>query len=149
DHPSLSERARSNLLEFVERGQGLALIHFANGAFRDWPDYKKLARRVWVDNVSAHDAFAPFQVHIAKKDHPITEGLSDFDTVDELYFKQQGTEPIEPLVTAHSKITGQDEPLAFAYDVGQGRVFQTLLGHAAESVQKAGDLIRRGAVWAA
>ena len=41
------------------------------------------------------------------------------------------------------------EPLAWAYSYGKARVFQTVLGHAAESIRGAGPalLIRRGCVW--
>ena len=45
--------------------------------------------------------------------------------------------------------SGTDEPMAWAYDVGQARVFQTLLGHSAESIRKAAPLIRRGSLWSA
>ena len=88
-------------------------------------------------------------MEIANAEHPITVGLAAFETVDELYYNQQGELPIEPLVTARSNKTGKDEPLAFAYDYGRGRVFQTLLGHNAEAIHKAGELIRRGSAWAA
>ncbi len=39
--------------------------------------------------------------------------------------------------------------MAWAYTYAGARVFQTVLGHAAESVRRAGALIRRGAVWTA
>ncbi len=81
--------------------------------------------------------------------HPITEGMAGFDTTDELYFNQRGDLPVEPLATARSKLTGKDEPLAFAYSYGQGRVFQTLLGHDAAAIRAAGELIGRGSLWAA
>ena len=87
-------------------------------------------------------------VRIAPIEHEITRGLSDFDTEDELYIHQFGDEPIEPLLYAHSNTTGQHEPLAWAYEVRRGRVFQTTLGHSVDSMRKAGALIRRGITWA-
>ena len=53
---------------------------------------------------------------------------------------------LEPLVTAKSKDTGKGEPLAWAYSYGKARVFQTVLGHSAESIRGDGPaaLIRRG-----
>ena len=68
-----------------------------------------------------------------------------------MYCNQQGDLRIEVLATAHSTITGKDEPMAFVHDYGKGRVFQTVLGHAAESIRTPGaaKLIRRGTVWAA
>jgi type 1 glutamine amidotransferase len=75
--------------------------------------------------------------------------LQPFETEDELYFRQQGPLPIVPLLTATSKVTKQDEPLAWAYEYEKARVFQTVLGHGDVSIRKAGALIRRGSVWAA
>jgi type 1 glutamine amidotransferase len=162
ERPGLSEKAKANLVRFLNNGRGLAVIHFANGAFHfslpkaagsDWPEYRRIVRRVWdhTKGKSGHDRFGPFHVKVTGVKHPITEGLPDFDTTDELYYRQAGEQPIEPLVVARSKDTGKDEPLAWAYTYGKGRVFQTLLGHAAGSIRAAGpaELIRRGSVWAA
>jgi type 1 glutamine amidotransferase len=161
ERPGLSEAARENFLTYLRRGGGLAIVHFANGAFHPslpgtqaadaWPEfYSKICRRVWDHKGgSGHDAFGPLRVEITEVKHPITAGLQSFETVDELYFKQAGDLAIEPLAVALSKITKQREPMAWAYEYEKARVFQTVLGHAAESVRKAGALIRRGCVWAA
>jgi type 1 glutamine amidotransferase len=158
--PGLSEAGQEHLLQYLKKGGGLAFIHFANGAFHAslpgtqpseaWPEYARICRRVWDHNGgSGHDAFGPFRVEITAAKHPITSGLMPFDTVDELYFKQAGEQPIEALATAPSKITKKNEPMAWAYTYEKARVFQTLLGHADSSVRQAGALIRRGCVWAA
>ncbi|HLQ45720.1 MAG TPA: LamG-like jellyroll fold domain-containing protein, partial [Planctomycetaceae bacterium] len=146
----------------MKQGGGLSVIHFANGSWTDtlpnkaadWPEFRsKIVRRVWdhKPGLSGHDPFGPFRVELtaAGERHPITAGLQAFETEDELYFRQQGELPIVPLVTAHSKVTKQDEPLAWAYEYTQARVFQTVLGHADVSIRHAGALIRRGSVWAA
>jgi type 1 glutamine amidotransferase len=158
DRPGLDAAAKDALLGFLARGGGLVVLHFANGAWNptlpakdsDWPEFRgRLVRRAWMHPESAHDPYGPFRVALGLTRHEITEGLRPFDTVDELYVKQAGESPIEPLVLARSALTGRDEPLAWAYDVAPARVFQTLLGHSEESIRKAGDLIRRGAAWAA
>ncbi len=160
DRAGLSEAAKVNFLTYLKNGGGLSIIHFANGAFTDtlpnkasdWVEYRtRIVRRVWVhgDGRSGHDAYGPFHVELTASKHPITVGLQPFDTVDELYFKQEGDLPIEPLVSAVSKVTGKNEPLAWAYNYEKSKVFQTLLGHADISVRKAAALIRRGSVWAA
>ena len=159
DKPGLSEAAKAGFIHYLKDGGGLAIIHFANGAFNytlpnkdsDWKEYRThIARRVWMHDLpSGHDAHGPFHVDITAARHPITAGLKPFDTTDELYFKQVGEDPITPLATAHSKVTGQNEPMAWAYDYGKGRIFQTVLGHDAAAVRMASALIRRGAVWSA
>ncbi|MCL5271593.1 MAG: ThuA domain-containing protein [bacterium] len=157
----LSEAAKAGLVRFVSEGGGLAIIHFADGAFtaspkplpaeNDWPQYREMCRRVWIEGKSRHDAYGPFHVDITPLKHPITDGMKGFDTVDELYFDQQGPQPIVPLATARAKGSGKDEPLAFAYSYGKGRVFQDLLGHNAQSFDSPGvrELVRRGCAWAA
>jgi type 1 glutamine amidotransferase len=159
DRGGLSEKAKANFTRFIEEGGGLAVVHFANGAFNptlpakdsDWPAFRTMVRRVWMhgEGRSGHDAFGPFKVNITAPKHPVTTGLADFETTDELYFKQEGDAAIEPLATAKSKVTGKDEPMAWAYDHGKGRVFQTVLGHDGAAIRKAGALIRRGGAWAA
>jgi type 1 glutamine amidotransferase/cytochrome c553 len=160
ERPGLSERAKAGFTNFVKNGGGLIFIHFANGAFHfslpkagdsDWPEFRKICRRVWdhTPGKSAHDPYGRFKVEIAKSEHRLIGGLASFETTDELYFNQQGDEPIEVLATARSKITGRDEPMAFVYTYGNGRVFQTVLGHDAASLRVEGTaaLVRRAAAW--
>jgi type 1 glutamine amidotransferase len=152
ERPSLGLRARENLLRYVRRGGGLFLLHFANGAWRDWPAYSGgLSRRVWVDGKANHDAYGPFTVRVAKPEHPLVKGIADFATTDELYCSQVGLDPVDPLLTARSKVTGKDEPLAYVYNDGKGRVFQTLLGHDAGAVRTPAhaEVIRRAIAWVA
>jgi type 1 glutamine amidotransferase len=162
DRPGLNDAAKSGLKKFLDDGGGLSIIHFANGSWTDtlpnkeadWPEFRtQIVRRIWdhKPGLSGHDVFGSFKVDLtaAGEKHPITAGLASFETDDELYFRQQGALPIVPLVTAQSKVTKENEPLAWAYEQSKARVFQTVLGHADVSVRKAGALIRRGAVWSA
>ena len=103
----------------------LVVVHFANGAFTDWPDYRKLARRAWVDKVSGHDAYGKFIVGLAEKAHPITKGLSEYETTDELYYKQQGVLPVEVLLTAR-------HPLGISVEMAVDAKFARVLTHSIE-----------------
>ena len=48
EQPGPGERARENLRQFVEGGKGVALVHFACGAwFGEWPEFANIAGRVW------------------------------------------------------------------------------------------------------
>jgi type 1 glutamine amidotransferase len=144
------EKAKENLTEFVKRGKGLVVFHFACGAFEDWPEFAELAGMVW-DKKTTHDPRGPFTVQITDAKHPITRGMSDFEADDELYFCLTGERPVEILATARSKKTGRDHPMAFALEFGKGRVFHTPLGHDVKSIRMPGvqELLRRGCAWAA
>ena len=143
DPKPLSEASKNAFTRYLNEGGGLIVIHFANGAFHyslpnasesDWPEYREIVRRVWDHHAdSGHDSYGEFKVNISDKKHSITSGIDDFITIDELYFNQKGEKPIEPLLTATSIVTGEEEPLAWAYRYGKGRVFQTLLGHDSKS----------------
>jgi quinoprotein glucose dehydrogenase len=159
DKPGLSQAAKDGFVRYLRGGGGLSIIHFSNGAFNytlpakdsDWKEFRDgIVRRAWMHDLpSGHDAHGPFTVNISSERSPITAGLKPFETSDELYFHQVGSQPITPLATAHSKVTGNDEPMAWAYGYGKGRIFQTVLGHDGDAVRSAGALIRRGSVWAA
>ncbi|GEM_PF-855175 len=150
EKPDPSDRAKTNLQNFVTAGGGLTVVHFACGAFPNWPDYASLAGKVW-DRTNTHDPRGPFRVEFKKVDHPITRGLAAFDTDDELYFCLAGSRPVQVLALAHSKVKGTDQPMAFVHQFGKGRVFHTPLGHDARAIHIFGtaEMIRRGTAWAA
>jgi uncharacterized protein len=142
--------ARENLANLVKQGKGLVLIHFACGAFEDWPEFANLAGKVW-DRKTSHDPRGPFTVKIVQPEHPITRKMHDFQADDELYTCLVGDRPVELLATARSKLTGKDHPMAFIFQYGNGRVFHTPLGHDVRAIEMSGvaELIRCGCVWAA
>lgn len=155
EQPGPGERARANLLQFVQGGKGVLLLHFASGAWHDeWPDFVKVAGRVWAGpgpNVRQHDPYGAFNVEITQPDHPIMRGLSEFETHDELYTCLIGDVPIQVLAQAKSKVDGKYYPMAFISTCGKGRTFHTPLGHDAKAlaVPAVQELLRRGCAWAA
>ena len=90
--------------------------------------------------------------------HPIMAGLPAkwMHAKDELYDRLRGpARNVTVLAGAYSDPktggTGEHEPLLMVIPFGQGRVFHTALGHAAEAIQCAGFAVtlQRGAEWAA
>lgn len=168
DPVGLTEPVRDALMAFTERGGGVFIHHFANGACHaslprtdgasDWPWYRTLVRRVWEHRDispgrSAHDHYGTFEVRVDTKhrQHSLVACLRNFEVEDELYWRQHGDEPIEPLLVATSKVTGVDEPLAWAYEVNHSRVVQSLLGHSASTYASptARAFVRRVIAWCA
>ncbi len=151
ESPSPGADAREALRRFVDGGKGLVLLHFACGAWQDWPEFGKLVGRVYDPKARPHDPHGTFQVQIADRDHPITQGLSPFDTTDELYTCLKGDAVIRILATARSKVDQLDYPMAFVLNYGKGRVFHTVLGHDVRAITNSAvpELLRRGCAWAA
>lgn len=155
--PGPGEQARENLRRFVAGGKGVALVHFACGAwFGEWPEFEKIAGRAWFGpnpgpGKQQHDPYGPFRVELVRPEHPIARGMEDFDTQDELYTCLVGEHPIEIVAQAKSKANGKYYPIAFASQYGKGRTFHCVLGHDAKALSFSGvqELYRRGCAWAA
>lgn len=151
ERPTLTEKARENLLAFVKGGKGLVSFHFSCRAWEDWPEYRNLIGRVWIAKHSGHGPRDKFDVKITDKNHFITQGVSDFEVDDELYAKLVGDAPIHVLMTADSKWSGKTEPLAWTLSYGKGRVFNIVLGHDAKVCRDPNfvKLFQRGTQWVA
>jgi len=142
---------QENLARFVRQGGGAVLVHFACGAFQEWPEFVQLAGRVWDPKLRGHDPHGAFRVEIVNTEHPITQGFAPFEVTDELYTCLAGDTPITLLATAVSKVDQKAYPMAFVLPFGQGRVFHSPLGHdvTAFSTPAVGELFRRATAWAA
>jgi type 1 glutamine amidotransferase len=144
------KQAQENLTKFVKQGGGLVFFHFACGAFEQWPEFLQLAGRVWDKKKRGHDPHGEFTVKIVDPEHPVTRGMKDFSTVDELYTCLGGEHPIHVLAVSKSKVDGLDYPMAFVFACGQGRVFHSPLGHDVRAIQQPGviELMQRACLWA-
>jgi type 1 glutamine amidotransferase len=134
---------------FVRDGGGMCLSHFACGAMEEWPPFVELAGRVW--DGQGHDPRGPFTVRVVDQHHPVTRGLDDFQTDDELYFCLKGSPEIHLLCDAHSKVKKAGQPQAFVFQPGKGRVFMSTLGHDGKAYEasEVQQLYRQAAAWAA
>ncbi len=151
ESPDPGEQARQNLAKFVSNGGGMILVHFACGAFQGWPEFEKLAGRVYDPKLRPHDPYGSFEVIRTSVDHPITRGMQPFETTDELYTCLAGSTPIEIIATAKSKVDGKDYPMGFVLSYGKGRVFHSVLGHDAQAIANppVAELFRRATAWSA
>jgi type 1 glutamine amidotransferase len=158
------DAAEKNFASAVRGGVGVVAIHSSNNAFIGWKDYEQMMGLVWVNGQTGHGKYHQFKVDIADKGHPITKGLSDFTTTDELYHNLVNTQNAKFSVLAKAfdakEIGGteKDEPMAIVHEFGAGRVFATALGHVwggpddpKTSVTNPGfrALLVRGGEWAA
>ena len=142
------------LLDAVRGGVGLAGFHGGMGdAFRDATDFQFMVGGQFV----AHpDDIKDYEVAIADRDHEITRGLDDFRIRSEQYYMHVdpsnhvlATTVFEP--ASAPWVAGAVMPVAWTRRHGEGRVFYSSLGHqpADLGVREAGELWRRGMLWAA
>ena len=105
-----------------------------------------------------HGAQHAFLVETREPSHPIMAGLPKGwrHVADELYSKLRGpAKNMTVLATAYADPatggTDENEPILFTIRYGKGRVFHTVLGHAAEQSRCVGFIVTflRGTEWAA
>jgi hypothetical protein len=151
---SITPQQERGLLAAVRGGVGLAGWHGGlSDAFRSNTEYEFMVGGSWV----AHPGgIIDYAVNIAKRDDPITKGLSDFRMHSEQYYML-----IDPSVdvlatttfsgAAVPSIDGVVMPVVWKKLYGKGRVFNSTLGHVAAdfNVPEAKDIMRRGMLWAA
>ena len=132
--PMWSDAARANFEKAVADGTGLVVLHAADNAFAGWVEYEKMVGLLWREGAS-HGEFHEFPVTITDRDHPITRGIDDFKTWDELYHNLSHMHGVDchVLATAFSATemggSGKDEPMMVTTQYGRGRVYHHVLGH--------------------
>jgi len=149
--PIIPEQAQENLLNFVKGGKGFFVQHLATASFPKWEEFGRLCGRKWVMGTSGHGPRGVFTAKVVNKEHPITAGMSDFETDDELYAKLQGTGKINVLVEADSDWSKKTEPLVFTLNYGKGRTVHNAFGHDRKALMNPNvqRIIVRGVEWAA
>lgn len=147
----LGEKQWLGLENYVKNGGGLVIAHFGCGACQEWNGFVNTAGRIWDPKARGHDPYGEFLVRIADANHPVTQGLTDFKTTDELYTCLVGDPRIQVLADATSKVDKTVHPMAFVLTPGKGRVFHCPLGHDVNALKAAGvrTLYLRGTRWTA
>lgn len=162
------ESVNKSLQEYVSHGGALVIVHAANNAFPEWPEWNKMIGLGWRgadygDRLtvkddgqlvrtekgkgpgSGHGSQHAFPVVVRDRQHPVTMGMPGewMHTKDELYHGQRGpAQNVHVLVTAFSarnqRGTGAHEPMVWWVSYGRGRVFTTVMGHADYSMRCVG-----------
>ena len=147
------ETAEKAISDFVRGGGGF--VAFVSG-YRDWPEFN-IVKSTLKSNFARHAIRGTFRVMVESIDHPITRGLNDFWTTDELYqdlvaVNKAGYQVLGKAYTrADIGGSGKFEPVLITTEVGSGRGFNLLLGHDIQAMRNIGfrTLLLRGTEWAA
>ena len=134
------------LTDAVSSGAGFVFLHgdhpcyWAEVGMKPFPEIEKMAMMMWREPTS-HGDYADHHVRIDDRDHPITRGLPDFETRDELFCDLVNVHgvPCRSLASAFSdsevisrhgrRGTGKYEPVALVGSYGKGRTYDQVLGH--------------------
>ena len=141
-------KPKAALERVVEQGQGIVVMHHALLAWEKWPFWNEL---IGFDNRNfRYKEGLQLKIAVSDEVHPVIEGMSEFETVDEgyvLHGKYDG-EGTVLLTTDHKDAMVQ---VAWARQQGDCRVFCLTLGHDNEAWTNASfrDVLQRGIVWSA
>ncbi|GAA3036302.1 ThuA domain-containing protein [Streptosporangium longisporum] len=129
-------------------------LHLIGGQFACHPG-KDPAERV--EGATDHD-FVPYTVNIRPEaaDHPIVQGIEDFDLVTEQYWVLSDdyndvlattTQKVRPWDPWHREVTS---PAVWTRQWGEGRIFVTTPGHSLDVLEHPSvrTLVERGMLWA-
>lgn len=149
-----SPETEDAILDFVKKGGGFVFVHSAGSTNYDWAEFQNMAIGSWGDSTK-HGKVAPFKVEISSVDHPVTHGLSDFLTTDELWVDMRVNGKPKVLANAFAPASNNGseelEPVVLSKQIGKGRTFFLGLGHDVQAMKNSGfqTLLLRGSEWAA
>lgn len=149
------EKAKRAYLDFVRQGKGHVVVHAGGASFPEWSDYGRLTLATWKDGRTTHGPIHEFPVRIEGVSHPVTEGIDQFTTRDELWNSPGLAEGAEVLASSLSVLEKGGmrrwEPAVLAGPFDKGRSLTLLLGHDAAAMGNPGfqTLLLRAVEWAA
>ena len=144
----MDSTGRRAILDHLGRGGGLLALHTAPICFDDWPEWGAIFGAVWDWDRSGHPPPLPSLVSVTGEVHPVTDGIDDFEVVDEIYHSLTTEPDVTPL--AVSPHEGRPQPLVWTRTRGPARVAVDLLGHSRASLEHPAHatIVLRAALWA-
>jgi type 1 glutamine amidotransferase len=155
----ISPHRQENFIELLNQGVGLVAMHHSNGAFQQWPEYRKIIGTKYYFETMEQDGVVHEQsngkndldltIHIEDRNHPITKNISDFLIHDEGYKKCFFEKDNHVLLTTDHPES--DKPISFVREYAGTRVCYIQSGHGPEAY--ANDnyrlLVTRAISWSA
>lgn len=126
----VGEQGRRAITGFVEKGNGLVLLHAA--VWYNWPDWPAYNRNYVGGGSESHEEYREFKNFVVNPAHPLVQGLPGrFDLQDELYryAPDPDAKGIEVLAVGQSKETGEVYPVVFTVKHPAARIAGITLGH--------------------
>lgn len=153
----ITEPQLNAVTKAVASGVGLAGCHGGLcDSFREATEWQFMTGGQWVAH-PGNDG-VKHRIYIKDLDHPITQGIADFDVVSEQYYLHIDpavhvlASTLFPLAEGPHATNGQVVmPQIWTKRYGQGRVYYNALGHHVDilEVEPVRTLIHRGLLWAA
>ncbi len=144
----LTDKQKTNLMNFAEAGKGILIMHHAICSYNDWAWYRELVGGVYLLKSSTYKHDVDMDVKVVAK-HAVTAGLHDMKIHDETYHGMWISPDSKVLLRTDNPLS--DGPLAWISAYSKSRVVYVQLGHGKEAHRDAGyrQLIKNALAWCA
>ncbi len=112
----IDEKAQQDFIAMLEKGKGLIVLHHAFCSYDFWPEYIKIVggryhHYPWMKHgveqpVSTYKHDVRFLVKVEDRKHPVTEGIDDFQIIDETYGGTEILPTVHPLLSTDEPTHG-------------------------------------------
>lgn len=134
NQPLPDEDLRKSIFDFVESGNDLLLVHAA--IWYNWDDWTEYNQKLVGGGSNSHPPYGEFEVQVVDSGHPVMNAVPEtFMIKDELYRfeKEDEGSDIHVLAKGIEPETGDEYPVAWTVDYGEGRIVCITLGHDGEA----------------
>ena len=133
---------------YCNLGNPIVGIRTASHAYQNYLEFDRDVLGGSYAGHFGHGPIAHVQIKKGNADHPILEGIPDFDSYGSLYKNQNNVKDTTILMTA-STSEGNREPVAWTRIHNGGRIFYTSLGHQQDfSIDHFLALLTNAILWA-
>ena len=133
------EAVKRSILDYVRGGKGIVGIHAATAAFQNWPEYGEMVGGYYSGHI-----YKEVAIKLDDPQHPVNAcfGGKPWRINDEIYIFREpySRERLHVLLSLDlnrmvdpGKRSDKDYAVSWIHQYGEGRVFYTTLGHAAET----------------
>ena len=116
------------VVAFVEKGGAFLNLHNSLGLYPPSGPYLRLVGGRYI----GHGPYERFRIEVADRNHPITEGVSDFSTADEQHTPVLYDDSQVHLILRSRMDNGIPVPAGWVREAGKGRVCHLASGHPVE-----------------
>ena len=155
---SISIPQKQAFIALLKRGIGVVSLHHNLGAYREWDEFVNIigGKYIFKPEIIEGKKYAAssfthdvdFTVKVAEKNHPITQGLNDFEIHDETYKDFYTAPNVQVLLTTDTPLN--DPEIAWVTQYGKSPVFYLQLGHDSKAWKNPGfrKLLQNAIRWA-
>lgn len=133
----ITEEQKVLFMNIFEKGIGVLFLHHSLVSHQEWGKYENIVggkyfHQAWVDDgkkygPSTYKHDQDFVVQIIDNNHPVTNGLRDFEIKDETYLNYRVQKNVKPLLKTDHRESG--ELLGWTHNYKNSKVVYLMLGH--------------------